>query len=390
MDAQARPMEEHPVTTFALATSADALRHALETGAPVTVLDIRPAGDRAEWWIPGSVHLDAYEALRRGDPGALAGADLPADRPVVVVCRAGVVARDAALRLAERGLDASYLAGGMKAWSQAWNHAALAGVGQETAVIQVRRTGKGCLSYLVGGRGEAAVIDPSADPAVYLRLAEERGWRIRAILDTHVHADHVSRGRDLAERTGAPLLLPAQAQVRYRFHPLREGDRITVGAATLTVMETPGHTPESVSYRLEDAALFTGDTLFLGGVGRPDLEAASGEAAERARLLHRSLTRILELPERTLILPGHVDRPVPFDGRPIAATLGRVRRDVEALTRWFRDATGAEADGFARWLLSRIPATPPNHHEIVRLNQSETATVDLEALEAGANRCSVS
>ena len=378
------------MTVPALPTSADALRHALDTGAPLTVLDIRPVDDRVEWWIPGSMHLDAYDALKRGDPDALAGADLPADRPVVVVCRAGVVARDAALRLAERGLEASYLAGGMKAWSQAWNHAALPGVGQDAAVIQVRRTGKGCLSYLVGSRGQAAVIDPSADPAVYLRLAEERGWIIRAVLDTHVHADHVSRGRDLAQRTGAPILLPAQARVHYRFHPLREGDRITVGAATLTVMETPGHTAESVSYRLGDAALFTGDTLFHGGVGRPDLEAASGEAAERARLLHRSLTRILELPERTLILPGHVDRPVPFDGRPIAATLGLVRCDVEALTRWFRGAPDADADGFVRWLLGRLPATPPNHHEIVRLNQSEASEVDLEALESGANRCSVS
>jgi glyoxylase-like metal-dependent hydrolase (beta-lactamase superfamily II) len=383
-------MEEDPVTTSVPATSADALRSALEAGAPATILDVRPAADRAEWWIPGSMHLDVYDALKRGDPAALAGADLPTDRPVVVVCRAGVVARDAALRLAERGLNVSYLAGGMKAWSQAWNYAAVPVIGQDTVVIQVRRTGKGCLSYLMGSRGEAAVIDASTDPAVYQRLAEERGWSIRAVLDTHVHADHVSRARDLAKRTGALILLPAQARVQYRFEPLREGDRLAIGAASLTVMETPGHTPESVSYRLDDAVLFTGDILFIDGVGRPDLEAASDEAAERARLLHRSLARILALPERTLILPGHVNRPVPFDGRPIAASLGQVRRDVEALTRWFRDATGAEADGFIRWLLSRIPATPPNYHEIVRLNQLEAVTADLEALEAGANRCSVS
>jgi len=387
-------MEEDPVTPSAPApapaTTADALRLALETGAPVTVLDIRPPGDRAEWWIPGSMHLDAYDALKQGDPAALAGADLPADRPVVVVCRGGVLAREAALRLAERGLDASYLAGGMNAWSQAWNSAAIPVAGQDAAVIQVRRTGKGCLSYLVGSRGEAAVIDPSADPGVYLRLADEQGWSIQAVLDTHVHADHVSRARDLRQRTGAPILLPARARVDYRFQPLREGDRLAIGGASLTVIETPGHTPETVSYRLDDAVLFTGDTLFLDGVGRPDLEAGSGEAAERARSLHRSLARILELPDGTVILPGHVNRPVPYDGRPIAATLGQVRQEVEALTRWFRGAADVEADGFARWLLGRIPATPANHHQIVRLNQSEAVSVDLEALEAGANRCSVS
>jgi len=378
------------VTTPAPATTSDELRHALDTGAPVTVVDIRTAAERAEWWIPGSKHVDAYDALKRGDKTALAGADLPADRPVVVVCRGGVVAREAAARLVERGLNASYLAGGMKAWSQVWNHAVAPDVGQDAVVIQVRRTGKGCLSYLVGSRGEAAVIDPSADSGVYLRLAEERGWTIRAILETHVHADHVSRGRDLAQRTGASILLPAQAKVRYRFQPLREGEQFAVGAASLTVMETPGHTPESVSYRLDDSVLFTGDTLFVDGVGRPDLEALADEAAERARLLHQSLARILKLPEYTMVLPGHFGRPVPFDGRPLVATLGQVRRDVEALTRWFRDSTGAELEGFVRWLLSRIPATPPNYHEIVRLNQWESVTADLEALEAGANRCSVS
>jgi glyoxylase-like metal-dependent hydrolase (beta-lactamase superfamily II) len=378
------------VTTSPLGITADALRQALEDGAPLTILDIRPPADRAEWWIPGSTHLDAYEALKRGDPDALEGTEVPADRPVVVVCGAGVVARDGAMRLARLGLDASYLIGGMKAWSQAWNQAAVTVPESDATLIQVRRTGKGCLSYLVGSRGEALVIDPSADPAIYLALAEARGWSIRAVLDTHVHADHVSRGRDLARRTGAALLLPARAPVHYWFQPLREGDRLAVGAVTLTVMETPGHTPESVSYLLDVAALFTGDTLLLGGVGRPDLEAAGDEAEDRARLLHRSLARILELPERTLILPGHVGRPVPFDGQPIAATLGQVRRDVEALTRWFRDATDIQADEFARWLLTRIPATPPNHHVIVRLNQDEASMVDLEALEAGANRCSVS
>lgn len=371
-------------------TTADALRRALDTGAPLTVLDVRPAADRAEWWIPGSTHLDVYEALTRGDLEALEGADLPTDRPVIVVCRAGVVAREAATRLAQRGLEASYLIGGMKAWSQSWNQAAVSIAGSDATVIQVRRTGKGCLSYLVGSRGDAAAIDPSVDPSTYLALAEARGWRIRAVLDTHVHADHVSRGRELARLTGAAVLLPSRAEVRYPCQPVQETDRVAVGASTLTVMETPGHTPESVSYLLDGVALFTGDTLFLDGVGRPDLEAAGGEAAERGALLHRSLTRILGLPERTLILPGHVNRPVPFDGQPIAGRLGRLRQDVETLQRWFGGATATEAEEFARWLLPRIPATPPNHHVIVRLNQEEAPMVDLEALEAGANRCSVS
>jgi glyoxylase-like metal-dependent hydrolase (beta-lactamase superfamily II)/rhodanese-related sulfurtransferase len=381
-----------PISAPAVPTSADHLRQALEAGAPVTVLDIRPAADRAEWWIPGSIHLDTYDGLKQGDASALTDADLPAGRPVVVVCRTGMVAQEGARRLAERGLDASYLAGGMKAWGQVWNHAAVKIAGTDARVIQVRRTGKGCLSYIVGSGTEAVVIDPSADPDVYWELAAKEGWSIRAVLETHVHADHVSRGRELVQRTGAQLLLPAgaRARVRYGFRPVGEGDRIAIGSATLAIIETPGHTPESVTYLLDSAALFTGDTLFLGGVGRPDLEARGGEAAERALMLHRSLARLLQFSDRTLMLPGHVDRPVPFDGRLIAAALGQVRQQVEALSRWFPDHAGREAEEFAGWLLSRIPATPPNHHQIVRLNQGEEVCLDRETLEAGANRCAVS
>jgi glyoxylase-like metal-dependent hydrolase (beta-lactamase superfamily II) len=367
------------------------LRQLLETGAPVTVLDIRTESDRAEWWIPNSVHADAYDALKRGDATPLSGIDLPVTAPVVAVCRAGVVAQAAARHLAEGGHRAFYLEGGMNAWSQAWNHAEVPMAEPDVAVIQVRRTGKGCLSYLVGSRGEAAVIDPSVDPGVYLRLADDRGWRITAVMDTHIHADHFSRSRELAQLTGARLFLPAQERARYAYQPLHDGDQVHLGSASITAFATPGHTPESTSYRLNDRVLFTGDTLFLAAVGRPDLEATNEEAAARARLLHASLTRILTLPDRTLILPGHTDRPVPFDGLPLADSLGELRTENDALIRWFGGTGPPRPDGFAEWVLGRLPPTPANHREIVRLNEAGAARpANLEVLEAGANRCAVS
>ena len=367
------------------------LRYLLETGAPVTVLDIRTESDRAEWWIPDSIHAEAYDALQRGDPTPLNGLDLPLTAPVVAVCRAGVVAQAAARHLAEGGYRAFYLEGGMRAWSQAWNHAAVSIAEPDVAVIQVRRTGKGCLSYLIGSRGGAAVIDPSVDPGVYLRLAEERGWRITAVMDTHIHADHVSRNRELARLTGARLFLPAQERAHYAHQALHDGDQVHVGSATITAFGTPGHTPESTCYRLGDRVIFTGDTLFLGAVGRPDLEATNDQAAARARPLHASLTRILALSDRTLVLPGHTDRPVPFDRRPVAATLGELRTEGDALPRWFGETRPSGPDDFAEWVLGRLPPTPANHREIVRLNEAGVARpANLEALEAGANRCAVS
>lgn len=358
------------------------LRALLDGGAAVTVLDVRPAAERAEWAIPGSIHVDAYAALKADDPRALAGLDLPPDRPVVTVCGAGKTSETAAAQLRARGLDARSLRGGMKAWSLAWNCAELPRPIGEAVVVQVRRTGKGCLSYLIGSAGEAAVIDPALATRVYVDLADRHGWVIRHVLETHVHADHLMRSRLLARETGATLHLPEQRRVAYPFAPLRDGDTLAVGNATLRVLHTPGHTPESTTYLLDGGAIFTGDTFFLDGVGRPDLEASAEETQARARALHASLRRLLALPAETIVLPGHTNAPVAFDRRPLSATLAEVRRRVALLRE--EEATFVDA------LLARVPPTPPNHRRIVALNEAGVLPEgDPTDLEAGANRCAV-
>src|SRR5688572_17228678 len=183
------------------AIETNTLRDWLETHQPVTVLDVRSDEDRAQWAIPGSLHINAYDALKAGQPGALAGAMLPHDRPVITVCNAGRVSQTAAAILADRGLDARSLVGGMKAWSLAWNTADIPLQDSTVQVVQVRRTGKGCLSYLVGSVDEAAVVDPSLPADIYVDLAHRRGWTIRYVLETHIHADHLSRARELVTRT---------------------------------------------------------------------------------------------------------------------------------------------------------------------------------------------
>ena len=130
---------------------ADTLRRWLDEGRPVTVLDIRTAGDRAEWAVPGSVHVDAYEALKTGQPGPLAEATFPSDRPVVTVCNMGRVSQTAAEMLASRDLDARSLAGGMKAWSLAWNAAGVPLGDASVRIIQVR------VSPLEAGANRCAV-----------------------------------------------------------------------------------------------------------------------------------------------------------------------------------------------------------------------------------------
>jgi glyoxylase-like metal-dependent hydrolase (beta-lactamase superfamily II)/rhodanese-related sulfurtransferase len=360
----------------------ETLRGWLDARRPVTVLDVRTDEDRAEWAIPGSLHVNAYEALKAGQAGPLAAAVLPADRPVVTVCTSGRVSRAAADILTARGLDARSLEGGMRAWSLAWNQADVPLADPAVRVIQVRRTGKGCLSYLVASGGDAAVVDPAVPPEVYEQLAAGNGWRIQYVVETHVHADHVSRARLLAGRTCARLVLPDQRRVRFPYSPIRDGERLAVGGATMTALRTPGHTDESTCYVLNGAAVVTGDTLFADGVGRPDLHADPEALRRRAAALFASLARLRALGPEVVILPGHTGGPVAFDGRPVAARMAEI---AGWLDLWL-----SSEPGFVGRVTSRLPGPPPNFARIVELNEAgEMPAGEAADLEAGANRCAI-
>lgn len=354
------------------------LQELLASGEPVTVLDIRSPTDR-DWWIPGSVLVDAYDAVKSGSLGLLAHRNL-LPGPVVTVCETGTAAAAATDLFRAAGVGAMTLEGGMRAWSLAWNTAETTISGCQ--IVQVRRTGKGCLSYIVESDSEAVVIDASIDPDVYVHLLRERGWRLVAVMDTHIHADHLSRSRLLAQQQRVPQFLPDKAHATYPYRPLGDGGRLGFGSAELVALASPGHTAESTTYMLGNSVAFTGDTLFLAGVGRPDLEGGtSEESASRARQLHDSISRILGLPEPSLILPGHVSDPIRFDGVLLAMTVKTVR-DTVALTK-------LDSAAFVKAVLARVPVNPPNHSLIVGFNERGEFPANPSALEAGANRCAV-
>ena len=360
----------------------ETLREWLDAHVPVTVLDIRSDEDRAQWAIPGSLHVNAYDALRNGQASALADLRLEPGRPVVTVCNAGKVSRTAADVLTQRGVDARSLAGGMRAWSLAWNAAPVPLADESATVIQVRRTGKGCLSYVVASADDAAVVDPSVSPDVYVDIAKAHGWTIRYVFDTHIHADHLSRARDLAGRTGAALVLPPQDRVHFAFVPIADGETVTVGHARLSAIHTPGHTNESTSYMLNEAAIFTGDTLFTNGVGRPDLHADPEAARQRAQALFASLSRLRAIQGSVVVLPGHASEPIAFDGQAVVSPMNDVARWLSA---WLTSESA-----FVHRVTASLPPTPPNFSRIIELNESgDLPPSDPTDLEAGANRCAV-
>src|SRR5215213_4126482 len=173
------------------------------------------------------------------------GLELPEGVPVVTVCGRGRSNAVPAEQLRRRGYEALSLEGGMEAWSLAWNTAEARLPGARAEVVQVRRTGKGCLSYVARSDCEAVVLDASLEPEVYIWLAEGRSWRITGVLDTHVHADHLSRSRRLTELVGASLHMLEGSPVSYPFSTLGDGDALRVGSATLEALRTQGTRPKA-------------------------------------------------------------------------------------------------------------------------------------------------
>lgn len=340
------------------------------------LLDVRQPEEVSDWAIPGVVNVPLGELADRL-------AEVPTDRRIVVVCASGNRSSRATALLDRAGYPALNLTGGMAAWGQVYDAAP---VGLSSGqIVQVRRRAKGCLSYLVGSGDEAFVVDPSLQAETYLSLARSRGWRLTRVFDTHLHADHLSGARDLAARTGASLHLSPFDTFEFDFHPLDDGERFSLAGGlevAVAVAHTPGHTQGSVIFLVGDEAVLSGDTLFVDGVGRPDL---AERAEEFARNLHRSLReKVLVLEDEIVVLPAHygsTTRVVPEE--PVATSLGSLRASLPVLS--------LDEDAFVAWATDAVSERPPNYAEIIRANMGRT-TPGAEArahLEAGPNRCSV-
>ena len=232
-----------------------------------------------------------------------------------------------------------------------------------------------CASYLFGctTHGRLAVVDPHADLVdEYLAVAAAAGSPITAVFETHVQADHVSGLPALVERTGATAYLPAGAGVDFDHVPLADGEVVELGNTVVTAISTPGHAPAHNAYAVADRRrgteepwlVFTGDSLLIGDVGRPDLHVA-GDVDGEARLLHRSLRRLLELPDHVVVYPSHYGGSVcgrALSGNPISS-IGFERAHNRMLAI-------AEPDAFAAALLADVPPAPDDQEEIVAANRA--------------------
>ncbi len=230
----------------------------------------------------------------------------------------------------------------------------------------------GCVSYMFGcgSKGKAVVVDPHRDTDLYLEEAQRQKVKIVHIIDTHTHADHVSGARVLAERLGIEPSYHSEAPLNFSFRRLEDGDVLEAGNTLLKVLHTPGHTPDSISLVVTDKRrgdeiwfVLTGDTLFIGDVGRPDLGYENPE--DGARQIFRSIhNKLLTLPDYVEIFPAHISGSVCgrfMSGKP-SSTIGFEKKFNLMLQI-------QDEEEFVRKLTEGIPPRPRGMEEIVRKNR---------------------
>ncbi|MFC5409969.1 rhodanese-like domain-containing protein [Larkinella bovis] len=245
----------------------------------------------------------------------------------------------------------------------------------------------GCLAqgaYYIESEGEAAVIDPLRETAPYLKKAERNGARIKYVFETHFHADFVSGHLDLAKKTGATIVYGPTAQTTFEAQVATDGETFPIGKLTIKVLHTPGHTPESTTYLLIDEtgknhAIFTGDTLFIGDVGRPDL-AIKGDLTERdlAGMLYDSLhSKIMPLEDEVIVYPAH------GAGSACGKNMSKETTDTLGNQKRFNYALRAQSkEEFIKAVLEGLTQAPAYFAENARLNKEGYDAID-EVMERG-------
>lgn len=355
---------------------------------PFFILDVRNEGDFADWKIEGEnfdyFNIPYFELL---DGVEVIMDKIPTDKEVLVVCAKEGSSVMIAEFLSEAGLSVSYLVGGMKAWSEHLEPINIGNLKDGGEIYQFVRLGKGCLSYMVVSNGEAAIIDSTRMTNVYIDFANSINAKITHVFDTHLHADHISGGRVIAEMTHATYWLPPKdaAEVTFEYRALEDGTEVTIGTTAINIhaLYSPGHTIGSTTFVVDDQYLLSGDTLFIDSIGRPDL---AGLAEDWVADLRESLyKRYRELSEELVVLPAHfmILEELNEDGS-VAEKLGTLFAKNHGLNI-------EDEEVFRKLVTENLPPQPNAYQEIRETNMGKINPDEEKQreMEIGPNRCAV-
>ncbi|MBE7121842.1 MBL fold metallo-hydrolase [Bacillus cereus] len=353
------------------------------------ILDVRNEVDYEEWKIEGkqisSMNKPYFDLL---DGVEHIVDELPREKEILVVCAKEGSSQFVAEQLLDAGFNnVYYLAGGMKAWSEYVKPLKVGDVQDGGSIYQFNRLGKGCLSYMVVSNGEAAVIDAVRTVEAYEEFAKEHGVTITNVMDTHLHADHISGGRKLAEKVGGTYWLPPKdaEEVVFSYEPLVEGSVITVGGTKIGIdaLYSPGHTIGSTSFIVDDSYLLSGDILFVDSIGRPDL---AGKAEDWVSDLRNTLyKRYKELSQELIVLPAHYSKIGEMDEN------GVVSANLKQLFEVNAGLNMKDENEFRKIVTENLPPQPNAYQEIRQANMGKIhpGVEEEREMEIGPNRCAV-
>ena len=352
------------------------------------ILDVRNNSDYKDWRIQGQ----SITSLNKPYFDLLDGVEeiideLPRDKEILVVCAKEGSSAFVAEMLVEEGFNnIGYLKGGMKSWSEEL-HQKIVYEDEEIKVMQFIRVGKGCLSYMIISGDEALVVDASRFYKLYDIVAKENNVKITHIVDSHLHADHISGGRTLSELTGAKYYIMKSEGTVFDVLALEEHDEIDFAKAKVKTLavKTPGHTPGSVSFFLNDKLIFTGDTLFIGGIGRPDL---GGKVRLWADDLYNTVyEKLSKIADDVIVLPGHfadLDEEINREGY-IGDSFVNIKARIDMMNNKTREEFIDTIEANAK------QETPPNFDKVIGINRGIISVDDeeMQEIEIGPNRCAL-
>jgi len=351
----------------------------LQSGKVPLLLDVRNNQVFSDWNIFASRNLPIMQLLET--------TDFPDDfhnREVVVICTRGQDSLVGARYLQNLGINARSLKGGLLEWNNVFDTTELVNE-SDRKLLQIRRVAKGCLSYFLYSNGEAIVIDPAQNISPYIRIAEEKDLSITQVIDSHLHADHVSGARALASETGAEVYLNPQDPYIFEFNTIEEDFKFELnGKELLRALSTPGHTPGSTSFVMKNLGILTGDTLFVDGIGRPDL---FHQTASFAKDLYISLTmKVAILPDNMFYAPAHHGKfELTHFKKPISSNIASFKEDT---------LLKKDEESFVNYAVERSQQTkePPSFRTIRDVNMGSLilSNTEINELEIGPNRCAIS
>lgn len=353
------------------------------------ILDVRNESEFNDWRIEDNnievINKPYFELLEGIDP---IKDQLPTDKPILVVCAKEGSSEFVGEMVVEAGFqDVMFMEGGMKSWSEHLEPVKIADLSGGGSLYQFVRIGKGCLSYMIESSGEVVIVDPARTVQVYEKFAAEKGWTIKHVIDTHLHADHISGGRALADQTGASYWLPPKdaETAGFSYEPLTENSHIAFGDGSVQVetLYSPGHTIGSTSLIVDQQYLLTGDILFVASIGRPDLAGKAGDWADQLR--ETLYQRYKELSKQMIVLPAHFGKSEELneDGS-VQENLGQLYEENAGLK--IEDETQ-----FKKQVSENLPPQPNSYEDIRETNKGEQSPAEDEQseMEIGPNRCAI-